>query len=62
MSKHVLTNDDITKFMTENYPSVHASEYSWHGQDFDAVFDNSGTVEDLMQSVDLKIGNQARAA
>ena len=62
MSKHVLTNDDITKFMTENYPSVHASEYSWHGQAFDAVFDNSGTVEDLMQSVDLKIGNQARAA
>ena len=62
MSKHVLTADDVTKFMTENYPSVHASEYSWHGQRFDAVFDNKGAVEDLIKLVDLKVRDQSRSA
>jgi hypothetical protein len=62
MAKHSLSAGDVTKFMSENYPAVHASEYSWHGQNFDAVFDNKGTVEDLITAVDLKIRNQARAA
>ena len=49
--------DIIEWFMRENYPEVHASEYSWHGTEFDAVFYNDGSIESLKQSVDLKISN-----
>lgn len=45
-------------FMKENYPNVHASEYSWHGTEFDAVFQNNGTIDDLKATVDLVIGDQ----
>lgn len=47
----------IEWFMRENYPHVHASEYSWVGTTFDAVFYNNETVNRLQQSVDLVIGN-----
>jgi hypothetical protein len=49
--------DIIEWFMRENYPEVHASEYSWVGTTFDAVFENNSTIEELKRSVDLIIGN-----
>lgn len=47
----------IEWYMRENYPEVHASEYSWAGTEFDAVFQNNETVERLQQSVDSVIGD-----
>lgn len=44
-------------FMSENYPQVHASEYSWVGTEFNAIFHNNETVNRLQQSVDSIIGN-----
>lgn len=48
---------NVTRDMQKYYPSVHASEYSWVGTDFDAVFQNSTTIEHLKQSIDSVIGN-----
>lgn len=45
-------------FMKENYPSVHASEYSWHGSAFDAVFYNDTTIQNLQHSIDSVIRDQ----
>lgn len=47
----------IEWFMSENYPRVHASEYSWAGTTFDAVFHNNETITRLKQSVDSVIGD-----
>jgi hypothetical protein len=47
----------IELFMKENFPQIHASEYSWVGTEFDAIFQNNTTVEQLKQSVDLVIRN-----
>jgi hypothetical protein len=44
-------------YMASKWPSVHASEYSWVGTEFDAVFQNNTTVERLKYSVDSVIGN-----
>lgn len=44
-------------FMKENYPGVHASEYSWHGTKFDAVIDNNSTIDELRANVDLIVRN-----
>lgn len=55
-------NKDITAsslefYMSQKWPKVHASEYSWHGTKFDSVFYNNETIENLKQSVDSVIGN-----
>lgn len=47
----------VDEFMKENFPKVHASEYSWHGTAFDAVLYNDSTVDRLKQSVDSVIGD-----
>lgn len=47
----------IEFFMSENYPHVHASEYSWAGTKFDAVFHNNETIEKLTKNVDSIIRN-----
>lgn len=39
--------------MREIYPHIHASEYSWAAIDFDFVIDNTGSVETLLQQIDL---------
>lgn len=49
---------DVDNFMRSTYPSIHASEYSWHGTEFDAVFHNDATIDRLKQSVDSVIGDQ----
>lgn len=51
------TSTLIEWFMSENYPRVHASEYSWAGTTFDAVFHNNETIEHLKHSVDSVIRN-----
>jgi len=38
---------DHKQLMEQKYPAVHASEWAWVGQNFDAVIDNNGTVDDL---------------
>lgn len=48
----------VDEFMKENYPAVHASEYSWAGTVFDAVFDNDSTIDQLKQSVESVVSNQ----
>lgn len=50
--------DLVEWYMKENYPAVHASEYSWVGTEFDAVFHNGSTVLRLTQGVDSVIGDQ----
>lgn len=42
-------------YMAQNWPGVHASEYSWNGTAFDVVINNKGTVEDLEAAVDSVI-------
>jgi hypothetical protein len=37
--------------MNTRYKSVHASEWSWVGFDFDQVLDNTGSLEDLEKQV-----------
>lgn len=44
-------------YMAQQWPTVHASEYSWVGTKFDAVFYNNDTIFKLKQSVDSVIGN-----
>lgn len=44
-------------YMSSKWPAVHASEYSWVGTEFDAIFQNNTTIERLKQSVDSVIGN-----
>lgn len=44
-------------YMDKKWPNVHASEYSWVGTEFDAVFENNGTIEDLKEKVDSVIRN-----
>lgn len=45
-------------YMAQKWPAVHASEYSWVGTRFDAVFQNDGTIEKLKHSIDSVIRNQ----
>jgi len=42
-------------YMASKWPGVHASEYSWVGTEFDAIFQNNTTIERLTQSVDSVI-------
>lgn len=51
---------EVHEFMTENYPEVHASEYSWHGSKFDIVIENDGTIEDLQAKLDSIISDEPR--
>lgn len=37
--------------MTELYPQVHASEFSWAGTEFDFIIDNNGSIEDLYKEL-----------
>ena len=37
--------------MNTRFKSVHASEWSWVGFDFDQVLDNTGSLEDLKKQV-----------
>lgn len=37
---------------------IHASEYSWIGQDFDAVFYNDGTLDELYEQIEKTIISQ----
>ena len=50
-----VTSELIEWYMKENFPSVHASEYSWHGTKFDAVFYNKETIDRLKHSIDSVI-------
>lgn len=53
------SEDQIREFMAENYPEVHASEYSWHGAKLDYLIDNNGTIDELQLKVDSIISNQS---
>jgi hypothetical protein len=44
-------------YMSNKWPTVHPSEYSWVGTEFDAIFQNNTTIERLKQSIDSVIGN-----
>lgn len=37
--------------MSELYPGVHASEYSWANTEFDFIIDNNGSIEDLYKEL-----------
>lgn len=39
------------QIMTEKWPGVHASEWSWIGEDFDYVVENNSTLERLYSSL-----------
>jgi len=43
---------DHDELMSQKYPHIHASEYSWVGHEFDAVLDNSGSLEQLYEQVE----------
>lgn len=47
----------VPVYMSEKWPMIHASEYSWHGTNFDAVLENNGTIDELKRKIDLIIGN-----
>lgn len=42
---------DHEQCMEQQYPDVHASEWSWIGTEFDRVIDNNGTMDQLNQQV-----------
>lgn len=41
-----------TATMAELYPHIHVSEYGWANTSFDAILDNTGTLDSLYASVD----------
>jgi hypothetical protein len=43
---------DHEELMHQKYPHIHSSEYSWVGHEFDAVLDNSGSLEQLYEQVE----------
>lgn len=43
--------EDNNQLMEQQYPHVHASEWSWIGTEFDRIVDNNGTMEDLYQQL-----------
>ena len=45
------TPERVSNFMAIQYPSVHSSEYSWHGTEFDQVISNDGTIDELSTKV-----------
>lgn len=50
------TSELVEWFMRENYPLVHASEYSWAGTTFDAVIPNDRSIHNLEHIVDVILG------
>ena len=52
-----LSQIDIDNWMFENYPSIHSSEYAWHGSTFDCVIENNGSIADLHTQIDSIIRN-----
>lgn len=51
-----LTGAHVPYYMTDKWPNVHASEYSWCGTDFDAVIPNNGSIEELGHVLDVMLG------
>lgn len=49
------TSDNLAQGMRDLYPSVHASEYAWVSQEFDAEIVNSGTINDLYDCVEEQL-------
>jgi len=47
--------------MNTTYPEVHASEWSWANQDFDAVIDNNGSIGELYDRVNDLVQDLQRA-
>ena len=45
-------NEVVDDFMKGKYPSVHSSEYSWHGVKPNILFHNDGPIEALKHQVD----------
>lgn len=50
-----LPSDNLTQGMQDLYPSVHASEYAWVQEQFDAEIVNSGTINDLYDRVEEQL-------
>jgi hypothetical protein len=50
-----LTLLPVERFMEKCYPSVHSSEYSMHGLNYDKVFENDDTIEALYKKVEKEL-------
>lgn len=50
---------EVDNWMFENYPKIHASEYSWHGTVADAVIFNDSTIAELNETVDLVVWDKS---
>ena len=42
---------DHNQLMEQQYPDIHASEWSWIGTDFDHIIDNNSSIEDLYKKL-----------
>jgi hypothetical protein len=49
------TSYNITQGMRDLYPEVHASEYAWVQEQFDAEIVNNGTINDLYDRVEAQL-------
>lgn len=49
------TSDNLAQGMRDLYPQVHASEYSWVKEQFDAEIVNSGTINDLYDRLEVQL-------
>lgn len=54
---NVPTESGVKQWMKANHPTVHESEYVWHGSDFDQTFDNSGDFGHLHAQIDKELAN-----
>lgn len=43
--------EDANELMAQRFPNVHHSEWAWVGQDFNAVIDNNGSINQLYQQL-----------
>jgi hypothetical protein len=50
-----LPSHNLTQGMQDLYPSVHASEYAWVQEQFDAEIVNSGTINDLYDHIEAQL-------
>jgi len=47
--------EDHKELMSQKYPSVHASEWSWVGSEFDYVISNNGSLQDLYEAIEKQL-------
>jgi len=47
--------EDHEELMSQKYPNVHASEWSWVGSEFDYIISNNGSIQELYETIEKQL-------